>query len=71
MLLTRFLNVEREFGRSYPSRRPLKFRNNASRPRQRQVRGGFDRHAVINVFKGVNRVVYGITSKPPETIEWE
>jgi GMP synthase (glutamine-hydrolysing) len=26
---------------------------------------------VINRVKGVNRVVYDISSKPPSTIEWE
>jgi GMP synthase (glutamine-hydrolysing) len=26
---------------------------------------------VINEVKGINRVVYDISSKPPSTIEWE
>jgi len=30
-----------------------------------------ERNEIINKVKGINRVVYDISSKPPATIEWE
>jgi len=32
---------------------------------------GTEVRRLINQVRGINRVVYDITSKPPDTIEWE